>query len=95
MIEVHYLDSSKEALLGQDHSAKNRVIVTFSERNRVQTCHNEQPDCSACRWKERRKRRPLDEADERDVRLSSEERELPPSNLVHTIFSKIIQGLMS
>jgi DNA-binding CsgD family transcriptional regulator len=92
-IEVHYLDPSKGVLLGFDPSTSNRVIVTFSAKNGVQTWHHEQPDCGACIWEERCKRRLLDEAEERDVRLSSEERELPPSKLAHAIFSKIIPGL--
>jgi DNA-binding CsgD family transcriptional regulator len=92
-IEVHYLDPSKGVLLGFDPSTNNRVIVTFSARNGVQTWHHEQPDCGACHWEENCRRRLIDEAEERDVRLSSEERELPPSKLAHAIFSKIIPGL--
>ena len=94
-IEVRYLDPSKGVLLGFDPSTSNRVIVTFSARNGVQTWHYEQPDCGACQWEENCKRRLLDEADERDVRLSSDERELPPSKLAHLIFNKIIPGLKS
>ena len=93
MIEVHYLDPSKGVLLGFDPSTSNRVIITFSATNGVQTWHYEQPDCGICQWEERCRRRLLDEADERDVRLSSEERELPPSKLAHSIFSKIIPEL--
>jgi transcriptional regulator with XRE-family HTH domain len=92
-IEVRYLDPSKGVLLGLDPSTSNRVIVTFSARNGVQTWHYEQPDCGVCGWKDRCKLRLLDEAEERDVRLSSEEKELPPSMLAHVIFSKIIPGL--
>jgi len=92
-IEVQFLDPSRGVLLGQDHSTSGRVIVTFSARNGVQTWHHEQPDCGSCRWVDRCRRRLLDEAVERDVRLSSEERELPPSKLAHAIFSKVIPGL--
>jgi len=92
-IEVQFLDSSRGVLLGRDHSTSSRVIVTFSARNGVQTWHHEQPDCGSCRWVDRCKRRLLDEAVERDVPLSSEERELPPSKLAHAIFSKVIPGL--
>jgi len=92
-IEVHYLDASKGVLLGFDPSTSNRVIVTFSARNGVQTWHHEQPDCGACQWEESCKRRLVDEAEERDIALSEEERRLPPSKLAHAIFSKIIPGL--
>ena len=92
-IEVHYLDPSKGVLLGLDPSTSNRVIVTFSARNGVQTWHYEQPNCGECQWVESCKRRLVDEAEERGIRLSAEERELPPSKLAHAIFSKIIPEL--
>ena len=92
-IEVQFLDPSRGVLLGQDHSTSSRVIVTFSARNGVQTWHHEQPDCGSCRWVDRCKRRLMDEAVERDVPLSSEERELPPSKLAHAIFSRLIPEL--
>jgi hypothetical protein len=92
-IEVHYLDPSKGVLLGFDPSTSNKVIVTFSARNGVQTWHYEQPNCGECQWEESCKRRLVDEAEERGIRLLAEERELPPSKLAHAIFSKIIPGL--
>jgi len=92
-IEVQYLDPSKGVLLGLDPSTSNRVIVTFSARNGVQTWHHEQPDCGQCQWEENCRRRLVDEAEERGIRLSTEERELPPSKLAHSIFSKIIPEL--
>ena len=92
-IEVHYLDPSRGVLLGLDPSNSNRVIVTFSARNGVQTWHYEQPDCGSCIWVNNCKKRLLDEAEERDIRLSTEERALLPSKLAHVIFSKAIPGL--
>jgi hypothetical protein len=92
-IEVHYLDASKGVLLGFDPSTSNRVIVTFSARNGVQTWHYEQPNCGECQWVESCKRRLEDEAEERDITLSEEERQRPPSKMAHAIFSKIIPGL--
>ncbi len=94
-IEVRFLDPSKGVLLGFDPSTSNRVIVTFSARNGVQTWHYEQPDCGACQWEENCKQRLLDEAEERNITLSEKERRLPPSKLAHLIFSKIIPGLES
>jgi len=93
MIEARYVDASKGVLLGYSPATRNRVIVTFSLRNGVQTWHYEQPDCVLCRWVERCRLRLLDEAEERGVELSEEERTLPPSRLAHLIFSKIVPGL--
>jgi hypothetical protein len=92
-IEVQYIDPTKGILHGYDPATESRVIVTFSARNGVQTWHYEQPDCGLCTWVESCKRRLMDEAEERDIQLSSEDRELSPSKLAHAIFSKIIPGL--
>jgi len=92
-VEVRYLDPSRGVLHGWSPSTCNHVIITFSERNGVQTWHYEQPDCGLCQWGESCKKRLLDEADERDIRLSTEEKELSPSKLAHAIFSKIIPEL--
>ena len=92
-IDVRYLDPSRGVLLGFNPLTNSRVIVTFSARNGVQTWHYEQPNCGECQWEENCKRRLLDEAEEREIQLSSGERELPPSKLAHLIFSKIIPGL--
>jgi len=92
-IEVRYIDPTKGILHGYDPATEIRVIVTFSAKNGVQTWHYEQPDCGSCTWVESCKRRLLDEAEERDIRLSAEERALLPSKLAHAIFSKAIPGL--
>jgi DNA-binding CsgD family transcriptional regulator len=92
-IEVHYLDPSKGVLLGFNPSTNDKVIITFSARNGVQTWHYEQPDCSSCRWVDRCHSRLMSEAEERGVRLSKEEARLPPSKLAHFIFSQVIPGL--
>lgn len=93
MIETRYLDPRKGILLGLNPSTGRRVIITFSTRNGVQTWHYEEPECDSCKWVERCRGRLLDEAEERDVRLSAEERGLPPSRLAHLIFSRVIPGL--
>jgi hypothetical protein len=92
-IEVRYVDPTRGILHGFDPATESRVIVTFSARNGVQTWHYEQPDCGSCTWVESCKRRLLDEAEERDIMLSDDERTLPPSRLAHAIFTKAIPGL--
>ena len=92
-LDIDYIDPSKGILHGYHPSTKNRVIVTFSAANGVQTWHYEDPDCDVCQWEQNCKQRLLYEADERDVHLSNEERKQPASKLAHTIFSKVIPGL--
>lgn len=93
MIEVRYIDPEKGILLGFSPATRNRVIVTFSAKNGVQTWHYEQPDCGSCQWEERCRQRLLAEAEEREILVSKEESQLPPSKLAHRIFSRAIPGL--
>lgn len=93
MMEVRYVDPAKGVLLGFSPAMRNRVIVTFSASNGVQTWHYDHPDCRQCKLVERCRRRLLAEAEEREVQLSFKEGDLPPSKLAHAIFSSIIPGL--
>jgi len=93
MVEPRYVDSAKGILLGYSPQTQQRVIITFSARNGVQTWHYEQPDCGSCGWVDGCRRRLMDEAEERDIQLSARERALPPSRLAHAMFSKVVPGL--
>ena len=95
MVEAQYVDASRGVLLGYCPATKNKVIVTFSARNGVQTWHYQQPNCAQCTLVERCRSRLIQEADERDISLTSEEKALVPSKLAHTIFSEIIPRLKS
>ena len=92
-LDVDYIEPSKGILHGYHPATQNRVIVTFSATNGVQTWHYEDPDCEVCQWEGNCKQRLLDEANERDLKLSQDERDLPASKLAHAIFSKAIPGL--
>lgn len=93
MMETQYIDASKGVLLGYSPATKNRVIITFSARNGVQTWHYQQPSCSQCKWSERCRERLISEADERGVEITAEDKRLPPSELAQRIFSALIPGL--
>jgi len=95
MLEIKYLDATKGVLLGYSPSTKNKVIVTFSAINGVQTWHHEQPNCGLCDWVDKCKKRLIEEATERNVELSEEKRKLPPSMLALHIFSQIIPELIA
>ena len=92
-LDINTLDPSKGILHGYHPSTKNRVIVTFSATNGVQTWHYEDPNCDVCQWEGNCKQRLLDEAEEREIHLSAEEKSMPASKLAHVIFSKVIPGL--
>ena len=93
MLDVLSVNSSKGVLLGYSPSTKERVIVTFSATNGVQTWHYQQPDCGVCEWVDRCRDRLIQEAAERDVRIPEDMTGLPPSKLAHHIFSQIIPEL--
>jgi hypothetical protein len=93
MIEPRYVESAKGILLGYNPATQQKVIITFSASNGVQTWHYQQPDCSQCKWIDRCRNRLIIEAKERNVNLTNEEKSLPPSNLAQAIFSKIILEL--
>ena len=92
-LDIDHIDPSEGILHGYHPATGNRVIVTFSGRNGVQTWHYEDPDCDACQWEGDCRQRLLDEAEERRVPLSAEERSMPASRLAHALFSKVIPGL--
>jgi hypothetical protein len=95
MLDVKYIDATRGVLLGYNPSTKNQVIVTFSATNGVQTWHYQHPDCNLCEWVGRCKTRLIEEASERDIELSNNVINEPPSKLALHIFSRIIPELSS
>jgi DNA-binding XRE family transcriptional regulator len=93
MIETNYVDPINGILLGFSPSTQTRAIVTFSIKHGIQTWHYENVECPRCTWSDRCKGRLLDEAEERNISLTNEEKALPPSKLAHVIFSGLIPGL--
>jgi DNA-binding CsgD family transcriptional regulator len=92
-IDVRYIDPINGILLGFSPSINKKVIITFSTKHGIHVWHYENPDCSKCKFVSKCRSILLDEAEERNIILSKEEKRLPPSKLAHLIFSKIIPGL--
>ena len=92
-IEIIRVDPKNGILLGQMPIDSRRVIITFSRKYGIQTWHFEEPNCADCRYTKRCTERLIDEAKERDVEVSGEQRNLPPSKLAHIIFSKLLPEL--
>ena len=91
-IEPQHIDATKGILLGYSHQTQQRVIITFSSRNGVQTWHYQQPDCSMCKMVSSCRKRLIEEAADRDFELSEAEKQLPPSELAQMIFKSLIPG---
>jgi len=92
-IESQHIDATQGILLGYSPQTQQRVIITFSARNGVQTWHYQQPNCSMCKLVSSCRKRLIEEAVERDIELSEEEKQLPPSQLAQRIFESLIPGL--
>ena len=92
-IEIIKVDPKNGILLGRMPIDSNNVIITFSRKHGVQTWHFEEPDCDRCRYVKRCAERLLDEAEERGVELSMNQRSLPPSKLAQTIFVGLLPEL--
>ena len=92
-IEIIKIDPKNGILLGQMPLNSSRVIITFSRKHGVQTWHFEEPNCDKCGYVKRCTERLLDEAEERNIELGSDQRSLPPSRLAHVIFSTLIPEL--
>ena len=93
MIEPQHIDAAKGILLGYSPQTQQRVIITFSARNGVQTWHYQQPNCNICQFISNCRGRLIAEAEERGIELSDSERKLPPSALAQRIFETLIPGL--
>jgi len=92
-IEIIRIDSTNGILLGRMPIDSSKVIITFSRKHGVQTWHFEEPDCYKCGYVKRCGERLLDEAEERNIEISPDQKSLPPSKLAHVIFSKLIPEL--
>ena len=92
-IEPQYIDATQGILLGFSHQNQQRVIITFSSRNGVQTWHYQQPNCNMCKMVSNCRKRLVEEALERDIKLSDKEKRLPPSELAQRIFKSLIPEL--
>ncbi|MBS7638295.1 hypothetical protein KEJ49_05355 [Candidatus Bathyarchaeota archaeon] len=93
MIDVQYVDPERGILLGRSPPLGERRIITFSVRHGIQTWHYTDPNCLRCLWMERCRGRLLEEAEERGVRITDDEKRLPPSKLAQAIFSRVLPGL--
>ncbi|MBN1682046.1 HTH domain-containing protein [Candidatus Bathyarchaeota archaeon] len=92
-IDIRYVDVNKGILLGYSYETNNRVIVTFSTIHGVQIWHHHSGNCEGCVSNENCRKIILDEAEERSISLTDDEKKLSPTELASIIFSRVIPGL--
>jgi positive regulator of sigma E activity len=83
----------KGILLGYSYENENRVIVTFSAKHGAQIWQYHASKCGNCQSLKACREVILGEAEERGITLTKEEKKSTPTQLAHTVFSKVIPGL--
>jgi hypothetical protein len=91
--KVQHVDPVKGILLGYSPEVKDQIIITFSVKNGIQTWYRHTGQCADCDLEEECRKMLLEEAEERSVTLSEEDKGEPPAKLAHKVFSKVIRGL--
>lgn len=93
MIEPKVIDATKGILLGYSPQTNQKVIITYSKKNGVQTWHYQQPNCEICKLVSNCRNRLIQEAKEREITLTEHEKQSSPSILAQHIFKSLIPGL--
>ncbi len=92
-VEVQHIDPVKGILLGYSPEVRDRVIITFSVRHGIQTWYRHTGQCADCDLENECRKMLLEEAEERGINLTEEDKREPPAKLAHKVFSKLVPGL--
>ncbi len=92
-VEGRHLDPERGILLGYSHETNDRVVVTFSTRHGVHIWHYYTGRCDGCELQKTCRKVISDEADERGIVLTEEEKQRAPAEIARLVFSKAIPGL--
>ena len=92
-IEIRYLDPVKGILIGYSHEVKDQAIISFSVKHGVQTWYRHNGQCVDCSLRSDCQKMLLEEAEERSINLTEEEKREPPAKLAQKIFSKVVPRL--
>jgi DNA-binding XRE family transcriptional regulator len=92
-IETRHVESGKGILLGYSHETNDRVIITFSTKHGAQVWHYYSGLCGQCEVGKTCRETILDEAEERGIMLTDEEKKNNPAEIARIVFSRILPGL--
>jgi DNA-binding CsgD family transcriptional regulator len=92
-IEVHHIDPKRGILLGFSHETKDQAIITFSTQHGTHIWHTYTGQCEGCELHKSCREVIVDEAGERGITLTEEEKKKNPAEIARFVFSKIIPGL--
>ncbi|MEM2906421.1 MAG: hypothetical protein QW587_11910 [Candidatus Bathyarchaeia archaeon] len=91
-IEVQLKDVRNGVLAGYHRGLEKQAVVSYSAKHGVQVWYwYENPaTCEACESMPQCRDYLLDEAEEREIPLTTEEKMLPPGRLARLVFSRLI-----
>jgi hypothetical protein len=92
-IQMRHMDVEKGILLGYSPELNHKVVITYSPKNGVRIWYAHEKGCEQCNFDKSWVSLILDEAEERGVKLSRAELQLPPPQLAKTIFQKMLPGV--
>ena len=93
-LQIRSLKPEKGVLLGFNTALGRDVVLTYTVRHGIRTWYwyDEPEQVKDQKLLEDAKRYLLDEADERGIPLTAEERKLQPAKLARIVFSKLMPG---
>jgi len=94
-IEVQAMDIRNGVLTGYHRGLEKQAVISYSAKHGVQVWYwYENPGaCQACELTQQCRDYLLDEAEERGIALTREEKRLPPDRLAHLVFSRLIPSV--
>jgi transcriptional regulator with XRE-family HTH domain len=92
-IEINKIYPKKGVLLGYSHETKDKAIVTFSTHHGAHIWYYYTGQCKGCNLNETCKNLILNEAEERGVTLTIDERKKNPAEIARLVFSIILHGV--
>jgi len=94
-IETLLLDVRNGVLTGYHHGLGKQVVISYSGKHGVQVWYwYEKPTaCADCELTQQCREYLLDEAEEREMPLTAEEKGLPPAQIARVVFNRLIRGL--
>lgn len=94
-LQVKVVDSKNGVLLAYDPALTSNVVITYTNKNRVRIWHwyERIKDIKDKKYINEVRGYLLNEAEERNIKLTPGEKKMHPARLARLIFSKLIPGL--
>ena len=87
-----HVDAAKGILIGHSLEFNHKVVITYSPSNGIRIWYAHDDDCRECNFDKSWAKIILKEAQQRQIRLTDEELQLPPHRLAKLVFSRMLPG---